>query len=370
MVVETKRKLRLGIIGCGDMESAHQGIFDKISDLIEVTATADIDLDRAKNAANASGAKLWVQDYRDLLDHVDAVLIATPHDLHHEMGIAALRAGKHVLMEKPMAVNEEECLDLIATSYEVGKTLMIAYPMRFQPLVIKLKELVDNKYMGEIFHVGIFTEQLTEPPIGSWIRSAKHLGGGQFFSHGCHYVDLLLWFLGNPEIGVHIGTRLGTPWMEKEGTSDAVITFKSGAIGHHFGTWGARATRHGYTIHVHGEKGMLEADITNGILYAHHGFAGTPPRGGIGGTLSPNVDDAEIVLQVQAESKYLQGELRHFAECISNGVIPLTSGQGSLQGLRAIWLMEEAEQELRFADLRGLSLNAPWEEAKKPIFVR
>ena len=242
--------------------------------------------------------------------------------------------------------------------------------MRFQPLVVKLKELIDAKYMGETFHVGIFTEQLTEPPVGSWIRSAKHLGGGQFFSHGCHYVDLLLWFLGNPLKGVHIGTRLGTPWMEKEGTSDAVITFESGAIGHHFGTWGARATRHGYTIHVHGEKGMLEADITNGILYAHHGFAGAPPRGGIGGTLSPDVNDAEIILKIEAESKYLQGELRHFAECIRTGSEPLTSGLGSLQGLRAIWLMEEAEKESRFADLQAANLKTTWDEANKPIFGR
>lgn len=349
------------------MEGAHQGIFHELSDRIEVTATADINLDRAKKAAEVLGADVASADYREILEHVDACLVVTPHDLHHEMGIAALQAGKHVLMEKPMAVNEAECLDLINTAARVGKTLMVAYPMRYQPLVVKLKELIANKYLGETFHVGIFTEQLTEPPVGSWIRSAKHLGGGQFFSHGCHYVDLLLWFLGNPKTGVHIGTRLGTPWMEREGTSDAILTFESGAQGHHFGTWGARATRHGYSIHVHAEKGMLEADITNGILYAHHGFEGTPPRGGIGGTLSPDVKDAEILLQVPADSKYLQGELAHFLDCIEEGKRPLTDGPGSLQGLRAIWRMEEAEKKGRFADLEGLGLDVPWELAKIPM---
>jgi predicted dehydrogenase len=354
-------KTRLGIIGCGDMEGVHQQIFVDLADRVVVTATADIDITRAEHAAKILGAPHAVKDYRDFLPYVDAFLIVTPHNLHHEMGISALQAGKHVLMEKPMAIDEAECLDLIHTAQRMNLILMTAYPMRFQPLVLKLKELLDQKYLGEAFHIAIFTEQLTEPPVGHWIRSAQQLGGGQFFSHGCHYIDLLLWFLGRPVKGIHIGTRLGTPWMEKEGTSDAVIVFESGAIGHHFGTWGARATRHGYSIHVQCEKGMLEADITNGILYAHHGFTGPAPRGGLAGTRSPDVKDAEIILQVESESKYLQGELIHFLDCIAHETLPLTDGPGSLQGLRVIWRMQEAEKQDRFADLRGLGLDEKWE---------
>ncbi len=350
-------KIRLGIIGCGDMQSAHQQIFEALSDKVVVTATADIDIDKARNAAQILGAVHAVSNYQDLFQYVDAVLVVTPHDLHHEMGIKSFAAGKHVLMEKPMAVSEEECRSLIRASEESGKVLMVAYPMRYQPLVVKLKELIDQEYLGKVFHIGIFTEQLTQPPEGHWIRSAKHLGGGQFFSHGCHYIDLLLWFLGRPSTGIHIGTRLGTPWMEREGTSDAVITFESGALGHHFGTWGARATRHGYSIHVHCDRGMLEADITNGVLYAHHGFEGDPPRGGIAGTLSPDPRGAEVIMQIASESKYLQGELAHFLQCIESGETPLTDGPGSLQGLRVIWRLEEAEKQGKFADLVGLGLD-------------
>lgn len=351
-------QLRLGIIGCGDMQNAHQVIFKELIDRVVVTATADVDIGRARNAADILGAEHFVADYRELFPYVDACLIATPHHLHHEMGISALRAGKDVLMEKPMAISEEECLDLIDTSAALSRTLMTAYPMRYHPIVVRLKELIDTKYLGEVFHISIYTEQLTEPPPNHWIRSAEKLGGGQFFSHGCHYVDLLLWFLGKPTKGVHLGTRKGTPWMEKEGTSDAVILFESGGVGHHFGTWGARATRHGYSIHVHAERGMLEADLTNGLLYAHHGFLETPPRGGLAGTLSPDAKAAEVIMQVTKESKYLQGELAHFLDCIEEGRRPLTDGPGSLQGLRVIWALEQAEKEDRIADLRGLGLAA------------
>ena len=339
------------------MQDAHQQIFHELADKVVVTATADIDIERAESAARILGAEHVVTDYQKLFPFVDAVLVVTPHDLHHEMGVQSLQAGKHVLMEKPMAVSETECLDLIDVATRSGKVLMTAYPMRYQPLVVKLKELIDEEYLGKVFHVGIFTEQLTQPPTGHWVRSAKHLGGGQFFSHGCHYIDLLLWFLGRPTTGIHMGTRRGTPWMEREGTSDAVIAFESGALGHHFGTWGARATRHGYAIHVHCEEGMLEADITNGVLYAHHGFEGVPPKGGIGGTLSPDPKRAEIILQTGAESKYLQGELTHFLNCIEHSSEPLTNGSGSLQGLRVIWALQKAENFGKFADLKGLGLD-------------
>jgi predicted dehydrogenase len=99
---------------------------------------------------------------------------------------------------------------------------------------------------------------------------------------------------------------------------------------------------------------MLEADITGGVLYAHHGFTGTPPAGGIGGTLSPDPNGAEVILAMEGESKYLQGELAHFAHCIATGAQPLTDGPGSLAGLRVIWALTGNEEKNAFADLRGM----------------
>ena len=144
--------IRLGIIGCGDMGESHRSAFAELGDRVRVTATADVDLDRARAAADHFGAELATTDYRDTLDAVDAVLVVTPHDLHAEMGLTALRAGKHVLMEKPMAVSEQECLDLIAESSDRDLVLMTAYPMRFHPLVRTLKNLVDQRLLGDHFH--------------------------------------------------------------------------------------------------------------------------------------------------------------------------------------------------------------------------
>jgi predicted dehydrogenase len=145
--------------------------------------------------------------------------------------------------------------------------------------------------------------------------------------------------------------------MEREGSSDLIIKFTSGATGYHFGTWGARASRMGYSIHAHGERGLLEANLTEGRIYAHRGWSGTPPRGGLSGTLLPAVDDADILVSAEPNSKHLGGELIHFIECVESGQAPLTDGPGSLQGLRVIWRLYDAEQRGVIADLAGLGLD-------------
>jgi predicted dehydrogenase len=171
------------------------------------------------------------------------------------------------------------------------------------------------------------------------------LGGGQLFSHGCHYIDLLLWFLGRPLRGVHLGTNFGTPWMEREGTSNVTIEFEGGALGYHMGTWGAKGTRHGYNIQAHCREVMLEADITAGKLYAHLGA------------------DVETLLELgrAPDVKHTFREMAHFVECVRTGRTPLTDGPGSLQGLRVIWRLYEAEKCDAMADLQGLGLDQAWD---------
>src|SRR5690606_25227806 len=137
-------------------------------------------------------------DYRRVFDRVDAVLLSLPHHLHADVATECLEAGKHVLVEKPMANSEAECLRMIRTQRKTGLTLMVAYCMRFHPLVMEMKRLIDAKTYGEVFQVSLWTEQLTRFPQGHWATSARTLGGGQLFSHGCHYIDVLLWFLGKP----------------------------------------------------------------------------------------------------------------------------------------------------------------------------
>jgi predicted dehydrogenase len=106
---------------------------------------------------------------------------------------------------------------------------------------------------------------------------------------------------------------------------------------------------------------MWEADLTGGRLLAHHGWEGPAPRGGLSGTLLPEASSAEVVAQVDANSKHLEGELRHFVDCLDTGATPLTDGPGSLQGLRVIWRLYAAERTGTLANLVGLGLDDDWD---------
>ncbi len=333
--------IKLAIIGCGGMGTSHQASFSELQDVITVTATCDIEVEKARAMAELLGAEHYSDDYHEVLDYCDAVLLVLPHHLHFEVGMECLRAGKHVLMEKPMCNTEAQCLDLIHLAQAKQLTLMTAYPVRYLPLYRQLKEIIDQKTYGDVFQVSIWTEQYTMTNI--WSKSAEKLGGGQLFSHGCHYIDCLLWYLGNPVRGFHLGTNYGTPWMEKEGTSNVSMEFENGALGYHFGTWGAKGSKLKYSVHAHFTEAMVELNVSDGLMYLHK--FGEEPK----------------LLASYEPGKNTQFEIGHFAHCIRTGEVPETNGPESLQGLRNIWRMYEAEQKGIVADLRGLGLNQEWD---------
>ena len=155
---------RLGLIGYGGMGSRHAEGFDQLQDRVSVTVAVDIEPQRAQAVADHFPGCRAATDYREVLDHVDGVLIALPHRLHHPAARYFLDAGKHVLLEKPMATTEEHCLDLIEASERDNRVLMTAYVMRFNPLVSRMKELLDQRAYGDVFQVSIWTEQFTRLP--------------------------------------------------------------------------------------------------------------------------------------------------------------------------------------------------------------
>jgi len=345
-------KVRIGIVGCGGMAKSHASRFSMIFDQVEVSAVCDILVDRAQNVAQYLPKPPFVTaDYREMYDQVDAVLLVLPHHLHYQATLDFLRAGKHVLVEKPMANSEQECREMIQCAKDCDRVLMVAYCMRFHPIVLKMKELLDNKTYGDLFQLSIWTEQLTKYPPDHWASSAKTLGGGQLFSHGCHYIDLMLWMLGKPVRGTHFGTNFGTPWMEREGTSNVTIEFEGGVMGYHMGTWGARGTRLRYSFHAHCTEGMLEAAISQGKLILHSKHAVHDPG-------KPNAPQNEQVLLEAPNAKHTEIEMAHFVECIRTGRKPLTDPVASLEGLQVIWKLYEAEEQHRLADLRGMGLGS------------
>ena len=327
---------RLGIIGCGDIVNWYNGFTStplKQAHL-QITALIDVNLENAKKAAkNFPNAMFSTALHEDILSTCDAFLIAAPNHLHHYYGKMCLEAGKHVLMEKPLAVTQAECDELIAISREKDLILMVALCMRFHPLMQQFKNLIDEQRCGELFQLSIWTEQHSEFPENHWHTQQQTLGGGQLFSHGCHYIDLLMWIMGHPVEGFFMGTNKGTPWMEKEGTTHVCLKFADSALGYYFGTWGARGTRNDYLMQAHGSKGMIEADFNQSTITLYSkGSAKDTKQFYTGYT-----KETELFNNPIAISDMYQNEMLHFMECIKNNETPLTNATTALESMKIIW---------------------------------
>lgn len=194
-------KIGIGIIGSGGIAQAcHMPGYAACADRCEIVAVADIDVQRANQAAERFGVKHVFTDYRDLLalPDVHAVSIATPNRDHKEPAIAALRAGKHVLLEKPMAMNGDECREILAAQRESGAVLQIGLQYRFCSVGKFLGDYVQSGRMGEIYYArAMALRRRGVPTWGVFIDKEKQ-GGGPLIDIGVHILDFTLFAMGYP----------------------------------------------------------------------------------------------------------------------------------------------------------------------------
>ena len=341
-------QLKIGLVGCGKMMDAHVADTNKLT-TSKIVAVCDIIRENAEAVAKVLDNPKVYTDYKDMVDDVDAVLVALPHDLHYECGLFFARHKKHVLMEKPLCNTEEECRRLIDVCKEEGVTLMCGYPVPHYPAVRKLKELVDSGKFGKVIQMSVWTEQWTNSKNEfGWGKSAR-LGGGQFFSHGCHYVDLLMRFLGKPIKGYHIGNNIGMYNMLKEGTSAVVLQFEGGTIGYHGASWAARGSRLGWSIQI-----LME----NGSMLEYHKseepeirlYDADPAVNG------HEINNYTVIWKQKASNptrwyKYLNLQMDHFAECVIEKKTPITDGESAMKSLQVIWALYDAEKRNYIPDL-------------------
>lgn len=319
-------KIRTAVVGLS-MGLAHAHAY-KRADRSELSWVVDLDEEKAKKVAGELGCN-YTKDWTSIIDDVDAISFATPHHLHAPYALQAIEAGKHVLIEKPLANSEEDCLKLIKAADEKNVRLMIAYVIRYVPTIRRLKEAIDSGKYGTPINAQGWVQAYLAPTPGSWISRIETLGGGVLFSHGCHYIDILLYLFGDPERVAHFGTRIGTEWMEGEGTSHALIQFKNGVIANLSSSWGMKVTRPPAKYQIHTTTGLIQVENMDKVEYITR-------------------EGAEVIYERPADFKNFPGgnviyEIEHFLECIANGARPETDGVEALRSHRTIWAMYESQ---------------------------
>ena len=228
-------RLRWGLIGCGDI--SRKRVAPALRDLpnCHLVAVARRRAELAKPFAQEFGAPKWRQDWQTLLQdkEVEAVYIATPVYVHVAQTIAAAEAGKHVLCEKPMALNVEECDRMNAACRDHHVRLGAAYYRHFYPAIDRVKEIIRSGEIGRPVMIQINAFERFNPEPGHsrhWFVEKAKAGGGPMFDFGCHRIEVLLNIFG--PAGRAIGSTANVLFdREVEDTAVALFEFDGGVRG-------------------------------------------------------------------------------------------------------------------------------------------
>jgi predicted dehydrogenase len=194
------KKLRVAIIGSGGVaQFAHLPGWQKLKG-VEIAAMSDVNKRTLAQAARKFGVGRTYLDYRKMLEEVrpDAVSVCTWNAAHRDPTVAALKAGAHVLVEKPIAMNAQEAAEMVEAARRSGKLLMVAFNNRFRPEVQYLKREISHGLLGEIYYAeAIYMRRRGIPGWGVFTEMGKS-GGGALLDVGVHMLDMTLYLMGHP----------------------------------------------------------------------------------------------------------------------------------------------------------------------------
>lgn len=325
-------KIRAAIIGTGGMGGRHAEGLRAAPDRFDLVAACDSNPAKLGAFSDKFRPPKRTADWREVVrdPKVDAVLVLLPHDLHEPVCVAAARAGKHILLEKPIARTLAEADRIIAAAEAASVTLMIGHNQRFDPVHRKIRDILQAGTIGEVFAARIDHHQnFFPPPDRAWWRSREAVGGGCVIGSGIHRLDLLRWYLGEAE-EVFAYHASDPRRLEAEVASLATIRFRGGAIAELFCNWGAAAgpAVAGESLSLFGRQGCLYFDGAIRVC-------GPVPAG-----------QSKPLEVVAAEGPY-ESMWVHFADCVESGRPPLTSGPEGRASLELVVAISRAAEEGR-----------------------
>ncbi|NLJ86436.1 MAG: Gfo/Idh/MocA family oxidoreductase [Firmicutes bacterium] len=323
--------IRVGVIGAGGIaQQSHIPAYLSTPG-VELVAVADINEKKLNYVADKFGIPRKFTNYHDLLEQgdIDAVSVCTPNYLHKEMSVNALKAGKNVLCEKPVAVRGADAREILEAAEASGKVFMGAMAQRFKSASQVLKRYIEDGKFGDIYYVkGGFIRRRGIPGLGGWFTTKEKSFGGCMLDIGVHALDRIYWLMGAPEpVSVSgatfqafkddavdggwppLETRVGDVYPginDVEDLASGYVTFANGAALFIESSWAGNCETTYYMQLLGTKAGALE-----------------DPRGlKIFGEDSGDLLDIEP--QIATGVNTVKAEIAHFMDCIRSGKQPIT----------------------------------------------
>jgi len=301
---EPKRDFGIGLVGYGGIGTFHTANWRVLNlyypDLpvkIQLKGAAARSQSSADRAVEEGGYSYGTRDYQDLLadKDIDLIDICTPNDTHYEIFTAALKAGKHVYIEKPLALTMDQAQDMARQAQGAKGVVQIAFNYRFVPAVMKAKALIEEGFLGEVvnfraqyFHTGYLNP---DRPM-SWRLSQARSGGGALVDLGSHVIDLMLYLAGPfqkliaqtrtfvQQRPIEEGSEVKVP-VEVDDHAQLLVNLKGGGVGIVEVSRVAHGTTDDLNFEIHGTKGALKFDVMDpNWLYIYDARDSQHPLGG------------------------------------------------------------------------------------------
>lgn len=317
-------KVNVGLIGSQFVSSLHHEALVRVPQA-EVMAVASPTEAHVRGFAEQRGISHWFTDYRKLLevDELDVVSLGLPNDLHCEVTQAAAAAGKHVIVEKPLAPSLAECDAMIAACRQAGVKLMYAEELCFAPKYVRLKQLAEEGALGDVFLVK--QSEKHDGPHAAWFWDVQRSGGGVMLDMGCHGIEFARWILGKPRItSVYCDLKLNMHADKTRGddTSIVIVDFEGGATAYIEESW-AKLGGMDDRAEIHGTEGVAYADLLQGNsiqTYSRPGYGYAVEKAG-------DTKGWSFTMYDEAWNYGFPQEFQHFIDCVEHDLEPTETGE-------------------------------------------
>jgi predicted dehydrogenase len=324
-------KLNIAIIGCGWAGERHVRAFQELSDRANVSVLVDNDEPFLEEKASEWGIPDRYTDYHDVLsrDDIDAVSICLPHNVHAEVAVESARVGKHILCEKPIAVTIEEADAMIRAAEENGVKLMVAETARFQAINRKIRDCLDEGYIGNpILLRQVFMPRHPSktgyiyPGRRAWLSDKEVAGGGQWMVNGIHRVSVARLFFGEVESIYAAEYQTSDFNLNIEANVCATLKFVNGTLGQiifavqtsHFGVFDETM--------LHGDSGAIVVSKTDGRIHIYGEKVEAP--------------DNHLSIEARSERDPFIMEMEHFLDYVQKDTPCICDGTSERESLAVV----------------------------------